>query len=1644
MRSLRSSYEQEHRRNFRAAASITASHQLHSKQAAWDLHQRCSPSFRFDAGSLCAYQLVAGLPAAGRVSVLWVKHLIAPRDINLQSLIGSFVEQFHQSPWCSDWSSISLQSMLDWSKSIVLDNAYAGMRRTAVMNLLRMLRLATGAEPELEAWLKTWSSTEQRPVLAAAWWVLQRQHRFHSFVTSCQRSPEELANLLRHHLMIPLDFHVMLVARDLTLVVPELGTTLISSTFVMGGGAKQSYIALTGDDQLCMCWDNCCRLAEHLRSRLSDELLRDIFANQLTAYDVEHLLCEHRRYRSAQHALERGGRAARIRDTGNATARAMVRIGRLHDVAAQLQIDVSRLLTAPSHGDCHTSPEPSQELSASPTGRWGTIVYQVVFPTWVSLDLVALAGRCKSEFLAWLVSNGCINWTLIQKTTTAALSHAVYWRAVCPCNQPQCTLLYRGRGILRGHAMYEPGTFLVVHDGEHKVSEQSSLACSSSGPCVSQEVPTLTADTASILTRRTMLNATGTICHLNAVLQLLFTDRAIAAYLREAKPCGRKRCAGCTLQMLEKQSRQPNSHEAMSTSALFDYLRSQRFPTERQQDAWETLGVLTDSTRCGSTCKLWMGLGDVTQCRFKYTFVRIGICDCPNQLVRDYATTYKVAFENVLPLQIPYREDHCVKPEARQRLQTLVDEQLSGIGYRPDTDDIEDCRCGVCDKVNTCTRRSDAITATTDTVIVALRRFRFDTQLKRARRSSITVELNEVVTILGRQYQVQTIVVHQGSSPSSGHYVCYRRSELMPSQWLLFNDSAPIQKVLELPESALTGCYLVLLKRLPESAAADDSNQDAPLAASGALLSGPSHHLFHGALTDDLSNAAAEIIPSAVAVSSPSLLASPRVLEEIAIRSDADEQSETISPNVMLMHNQRAPHVKGHRPDPSLPEPKLGDKIMVLQKGWLELILSGRKSMEIRSQNLSPCFRYLGFGGYVWGCAHFGSALRISSDQEFGEMRSRHHVMSDHRPYGPYTFGLPITRLTVIGPFPYSRRPGHIGLVIYRSLSRSREHDEVTLEPAQTEAHGNPDRNTPVEHSCVVEDDVSDCTAVITHEIPATTITADRTVVFNTKATPIMFSDPITFTPTDLQPDLIGQDRPAPAALLMSLMSDPAQQHGIDATGLDIVGVPCASADIKLSDHSVDGMQHSPGPQQNRSAQESVPVVVQGMTADTKATDCSSGSGVPAPRLRRLRRQSDTVTAAGAKAADCMMIMRAASQSASTERLRASREDIHPVDLLVISTGVTAEKKSDSGEAEGLTSETKATDSSSASGLIAPRLRCLRHLSDSDTAAGAPDAARMMNTAAASQSATQVCERASREVIQLVNQHATLTEEARELLPASSAIGAASAFIRRSHSPHARLQEKVGPNMVQLPSCEVLPEPAQSAGHDEVAPHLDRKELVEHACGVEACLTDSTTDAKHEIASTGVTADATEAFNLEDTRTLLGETITLISPNQQQNHNDKLASNDHANTDDAVVQDRHECGKGETSVLQQEPTDLDPMVLAPVEDVQWTAVTAHDTPGPLLANTSIASDSVGLPMPAAGAVGIALSAPQQSPAPTRLNVPDNTSEVLSAELNTKRMLHALAADVPSPVLITEDPRMVMPTDCHIQWCRCSSLVWLLQ
>ena len=80
-------------------------------------------------------------------------------------------------------------------------------------------------------------------------------------------------------------------------------------------------------------------------------------------------------------------------------------------------------------------------------------------------------------------------------------------------------------------------------------------------------------------------------------------------------------------------------------------------------------------------------------------------------------------------------------------------------------------------------------------------------------------------------------------------------------------------------------------------------------------------------------------------------------------------------------------------------EPRPGERILVLRREWLDLILRGRKKMEIRGARLREGDVWLGCQSTIAGKARIGPALAISTESEWASLRPMHLVADAALPY---------------------------------------------------------------------------------------------------------------------------------------------------------------------------------------------------------------------------------------------------------------------------------------------------------------------------------------------------------------------------------------------------------------------------------------------------------------------------------------------------------------------------------------------------------------------------------------------------------------------------------------------------------------------
>ena len=110
--------------------------------------------------------------------------------------------------------------------------------------------------------------------------------------------------------------------------------------------------------------------------------------------------------------------------------------------------------------------------------------------------------------------------------------------------------------------------------------------------------------------------------------------------------------------------------------------------------------------------------------------------------------------------------------------------------------------------------------------------------------------------------------------------------------------------------------------------------------------------------------------------------------------------------------------------------PSPGDRILIFKQGWLSLIMSGQKTLEIRGSALRPGRYYLGCKGQIYGVAEFGEPVRIATLSEWVALKGKHLVDTVTLPY-KRTHASPLLRVTALRPHTYIHPRGAIGIVVH-------------------------------------------------------------------------------------------------------------------------------------------------------------------------------------------------------------------------------------------------------------------------------------------------------------------------------------------------------------------------------------------------------------------------------------------------------------------------------------------------------------------------------------------------------------------------------------------------------------------------------------
>lgn len=112
--------------------------------------------------------------------------------------------------------------------------------------------------------------------------------------------------------------------------------------------------------------------------------------------------------------------------------------------------------------------------------------------------------------------------------------------------------------------------------------------------------------------------------------------------------------------------------------------------------------------------------------------------------------------------------------------------------------------------------------------------------------------------------------------------------------------------------------------------------------------------------------------------------------------------------------------------------PAPGDRILILKQPWLDLILSGLKTLEIRSRRLARQTYFLGCRRYIYGSAVVSDAFVIDTPMQWRALLPQHRWDVAQQPFR-MTWAHKLSRVArAQAPVPYMHPRGAIGIVLYR------------------------------------------------------------------------------------------------------------------------------------------------------------------------------------------------------------------------------------------------------------------------------------------------------------------------------------------------------------------------------------------------------------------------------------------------------------------------------------------------------------------------------------------------------------------------------------------------------------------------------------
>ena len=134
--------------------------------------------------------------------------------------------------------------------------------------------------------------------------------------------------------------------------------------------------------------------------------------------------------------------------------------------------------------------------------------------------------------------------------------------------------------------------------------------------------------------------------------------------------------------------------------------------------------------------------------------------------------------------------------------------------------------------------------------------------------------------------------------------------------------------------------------------------------------------------------------------------------------------------------------------------PEVNETILTFAEQWLERILSGEKTLEIRPYRLQAKQWFAGHRGMVMGLLQLGEAFEVETDDQWQQLRSQHRIPTETRMYTrSKNWACPILQAARLEPFLYKIHRGAIGRVRYEPVEQLASGARGCGRPAPEAAH---------------------------------------------------------------------------------------------------------------------------------------------------------------------------------------------------------------------------------------------------------------------------------------------------------------------------------------------------------------------------------------------------------------------------------------------------------------------------------------------------------------------------------------------------------------------------------------------------------------